>query len=197
MAKQKGLDFNGVVSLADNFVKEFSSETDRGTALVIGAYLDDLLAGMLRKHFVNDPTVVEDLLGVDRPLGTFSSRIKLSYCLGLIRRDQWKDLDIFRKIRNACGHTHLTVSFDKSPIKDLCRNLQQLKHMEKLRQQMPLDVQFILLNQFQGARQNFIGNALHLAVGLMVRGAQLKHVSPGKGFISDKDAKLPFEKPDF
>jgi DNA-binding MltR family transcriptional regulator len=196
MAKQKKRTFDDLASMVVGFEEEFSSESDRGTALVIGAYLDDLLASMLRKHFVNDPEVVEELLGVDRPLGTFSSRIKLSYCLGLIRHDQWKDLDTIRKIRNACGHTHENVSFNSSPLRELCRNLQQLRNSEKLRHKMSPEEQHILLDQFEGNRLNFIGNSVHLAFGLMIRGTQLKHISVGEGFIPDKDAKLPFENSD-
>jgi DNA-binding MltR family transcriptional regulator len=196
MAKHKNRTFDDLASMIVGFGKEFSTESDRGTALVIGAYLDVLLASILRKHCVNDPDVVEELLGVDRPLGTFSSRIKLSYCLGLIRHDQWKDLDTVRKIRNACGHTHENVSFDSSPLRELCHNLQQLKISEELRHKMSPEEQHILIDQFKGNRLKFIGNAVHLAFGLMVRGTQLKHLTVGEGFIRDKEAKLPFEKSD-
>jgi hypothetical protein len=55
MAKRTLPDFAQTASIVDQFLKEFQAETDRGTVLIAGAYLDDLLASLLRAFFVDDP----------------------------------------------------------------------------------------------------------------------------------------------
>lgn len=193
MAKRTLPDFTQTISVVDRFLKEFQSETDRGTILVGGAYLDDLLASLLRAFFVDDPKVVNGLITIDGPLGTFSNRIDLTYCLGLIRSDQYKDLHTCRKIRNLCAHSHSRISFDEQPIIDLCRNLNQIQIIEQFRDQMSSAEQELLIDRFQTNRQKFVGNIVHLAMGLMIRGAQLKHRVVGKGFEGDSSFKLHFE----
>jgi mannitol operon repressor len=133
MAKRTLQDFARTVSVIDQFLKEFQAETDRGTVLIAGAYLDDLLASLLRAFFVDDPKIVNGLITIDGPLGTFATRIDLTYCLGLIRSDQHEDLHTCRKIRNLCAHSHKRISFDEQPIIDLCRNLKQIHLVEQLR----------------------------------------------------------------
>ena len=193
MAKRTLPDFAQTVSVVDQFLKEFQAETDRGTVLIAGAYLDDLLASLLRAFFVDDPKIVNGLITIDGPLGTFATRIDLTYCLGLIRSDQHEDFHTCRKIRNLCAHSHKRISFDEQPIIDLCRNLKQIQIIEQLRDQMSPAEQELLIDRFKTNRQTFVGNIVHLAMGLMVRGVQLKHRIVGKGFEEDSNVKLPFE----
>jgi DNA-binding MltR family transcriptional regulator len=192
VAKRRQLGFDSIVGFVEGFLHEFQAETDRGTIVVASAYLDDLLAGMLRKHFVDEPKVVDELLDCQGPLGTYSSRISLAYCLGLIRDDQFKDLNTVRKIRNEFAHSHQSLSFAEPPISDLCDNLSQIRLMERLRDEMSPQERDILLDRYKTRRQKFIGNTVHLAVGLMVRGAGLQHTQVGAA-VSSVEMRLPFE----
>ena len=74
-----------------DFRAALSPETDRGCALMGAAFLDVELERLLTKHFVNDPAVVKELIGQNRPLGTFSSRIDICYALGLIGKKARRD----------------------------------------------------------------------------------------------------------
>ena len=103
-------------------------ESDVGCALIGTAFLDDCLEALLRASFLNDPQVMERLLGVDRPLGTFSSRIDVAYCLGLITPDERKELHLMRNIRNHFAHQRRKTTFSEAPVSDLCRNLQGVSH---------------------------------------------------------------------
>jgi DNA-binding MltR family transcriptional regulator len=136
---------------------------------------------------------VNGLITIDGPLGTFTTRIDLTYCLGLIRSDQHKDLHTCRKIRNLCAHSHKRISFDEQSVIDLCRNLRQIQIVEQFRDQMSPAEQELLIGRFNTNRQKFVGNIVHLAMGLMVRGVELKHRIVGNGFEEDGSVKLPFE----
>ncbi len=97
-------------------------KNDHAIAIVGAAFLDTLLEHILWAFLADDEDEVKELLQPDQPLGTFSSRIKMVYCLGLIYKPVRDDLDYVRKIRNKFAHT-LDASFEDHQIKDWCRNL--------------------------------------------------------------------------
>jgi len=78
-------------------------ETDRGCALMAGAYLDSELKKLLKNHLVSNEKIQDELFELSRPLGTFSSRIDPAYLLGLIGPQAHRDLHLIRKIRNDFG----------------------------------------------------------------------------------------------
>src|SRR3546814_2970630 len=63
-----------------------------------------------------------DVCSSDLPLGNFSSKIKMCYCLGLIDKMIKEDLNLIRKIRNEFAHD-LYASFDSDKIKNWCLQL--------------------------------------------------------------------------
>ncbi|WP_241522926.1 hypothetical protein [Chimaeribacter arupi] len=73
---------------------------ERGLILSLAAFSEDSL-GKLLSEFMRDSKTSKDLIeGFNAPLGTFSSRIKACYSLGLITDKQYNDLEILRKVRN-------------------------------------------------------------------------------------------------
>ena len=105
------------------FLSEFNKESARGAVLSASAFLDERLEDML-KAFLADLESTEELLnGFNAPLGTFSSRIKIAYSLGLIEKNEYDTLNVIRKIRNEFGHKWKDISFSTTKIKDLCNNL--------------------------------------------------------------------------
>jgi hypothetical protein len=58
-----------------NFAAGLGSENDRAVAVMAAAFLDDALYALLSRSFVEDK-IADQLLKSDRPLGTFSARIK-------------------------------------------------------------------------------------------------------------------------
>ena len=180
-------DLDNTIAQARGFLHEFQAETDRGTTVVAASYLDDLLASMLRRRFIEQAKIVDTLLDFQGPLGTFSSRIDLTYCLGLIREDQYKDLSIVRRIRNEFAHSHQALTFDSQPVCDLCDNLQQLVLVGRCRDQMPPEIQKLLLDQFQTRREKFTGNVLHLAMGITLRCTDIKHAVVGREAVATEE----------
>jgi hypothetical protein len=103
------------------------AESDRGCALVGAAILEESLANLLRASFV--PGTAEELLGQDRPLGTFSARIKAARAIGLIDKTDFTDLELVRKIRNDTAHFEkkrgdgLATGFSNKATKARCLEL--------------------------------------------------------------------------
>jgi hypothetical protein len=90
----------------DDFLRLIRVDEKRSMILVSAAQLDERLEHLLALHFVNDQKVRDELLGADRPLGTFSSRINTCYLLGLISADVRHALHVIREIRNLAAHDH-------------------------------------------------------------------------------------------
>jgi len=115
----------------DEFFKEIRGQSDRAAAVIGASVLDELLRAVLTDFFVYDKKRLSALLGNSGPLGTFSSRIDVSFCLGLISKQELDDLHIIRGIRNDFAHKLIKTSFDEAPIKDKCLSLKMYKRVFK------------------------------------------------------------------
>jgi DNA-binding MltR family transcriptional regulator len=92
-------------------------------ALSIASFAEECL-GRLIKAYLRDAKAVNDLLeGFNAPLGTFASRIKISYSLGLLTESQFADLELIRKIRNEFAHTWDEISFEHAKLQGWIENL--------------------------------------------------------------------------
>lgn len=106
-----------------SFLKEFQNETDRGAVLVGAAFIDERLERLLHSHFIKCKQTGEILNGSNAPLGIFSARIKLSFCLGLITELEFKEIEIIRRVRNEFAHKVHGLTFKDQKVHDLCQNL--------------------------------------------------------------------------
>ncbi|MEK3747877.1 MltR family transcriptional regulator [Paenibacillus sp. FSL E2-8871] len=113
-------------TIPDEVVKfrlHLDKETDRGCALMAAAFLDELLKKLLEKYMVNEPNSFKELFTGSGGLSSFSSKINLSYLLGLISEKSKRDLHIIRKIRNEFAHSMEIIDFEHPPIASRCREL--------------------------------------------------------------------------
>jgi DNA-binding MltR family transcriptional regulator len=94
------------------------------------AYLDSQLELLLRKSFIADEHVAKELLDASKPLGTFSSRIDLTFAVGQLPRLVHRDLHLIRKIRNDFGHNPQPIDFAEPRISARCRELTHTFHDE-------------------------------------------------------------------
>jgi len=88
---------------------------ERVMILVAAARLDDDLKTLLQKVMLHDGGGEDRLFDVDRPLGTFSSRILLAFRLGLIDRECESYLQSLRKLRNDAAHSTTPIRLDLPP----------------------------------------------------------------------------------
>lgn len=128
MAKKK----KGTITLItfSQAIATFTKETDRGTALAVAAWIDDVLEECLRATLRQDEEVANNLFQPDGPLGTFSSRIKMAYLLGFITPSLFRELETIKGIRNTFAHTRLLIRFTDQSIKDRCNSLVGAKEFQ-------------------------------------------------------------------
>ena len=108
-------------TIFDEFADELLKERSDRPLIIIGtSKVDNLLFEILNLYFLpkrvkgNDS---DELLEGDRPLATFSSRIKICYRLGIIDDTLCNSLERLRTLRNPSAHS---IAFDitKSPVKE-------------------------------------------------------------------------------
>lgn len=87
---------------------------ERGLVLSLAAFAEDALGHLLSSFLLPTESTHQLLEGFNAPLGTFSSRIKAAYSLGLIEKVQFDDLEHLRKMRNEFAHSWRPIDF-KSP----------------------------------------------------------------------------------
>lgn len=105
----------------DKFKERLNSESDRACAILGAALLDARLETVFRQHLLR---CQQELLGSDRPLGSFSARIRMARALALIDEDAGADLDTIRAIRNDFAHSFdHELSFQDQSISGRCSNL--------------------------------------------------------------------------
>ncbi|EEV2495065.1 hypothetical protein EH432_005519, partial [Escherichia coli] len=89
---------------------------ERGLILSLAAFSEDALGKMLLTFMLDNKASKELIEGFNAPLGTFSSRIKACFSLGLITEGQYKDLELLRKIRNKFSHSWENISIEDQDI---------------------------------------------------------------------------------
>lgn len=110
----------------DDFADDLLAERTPRTLIIVGASrIDTLLSDTLTNYLLPKRTKAKDndeLLEGDRPIATFSARIKLCYRLGIIDDTLCATLEILRGLRNLCAHS---VTFDaaKSPAREYIRDI--------------------------------------------------------------------------
>jgi hypothetical protein len=124
-------DWEEIPSIRDLY-DTFRQESDRGIALVGAAYLDEGLAVLLESFLIQGKKDVQEVLrrGQFAPLGTFSARTKAAYCLGLISKNEYEDLNSIRGIRNDFAHQRTDMFFTHTSLEQKCRQLLLWKHFE-------------------------------------------------------------------
>ena len=108
----------------------FNQENDRGAALVAAAFIDQRLLEILQAFCADAPETNRLLKSNNAPLSTFANRCLAAYCLGLIQRNEFQEINIIRKIRNEFGHQWSHINFQSKQIFDLCNKLPWLGPME-------------------------------------------------------------------
>ena len=99
------------------------NERPRAAAVMAAAWVDDGLRALLRAYLGRESKLAEAVLAENGPLGTFSTRIKISFLLGLIGEPFRRDLDAIRRVRNDFAHVRTRVSFETEWIRRLVTSL--------------------------------------------------------------------------
>lgn len=94
----------------------FIGDTDRACGILAGAFLEELLEELVRRHMVE--SLPEDLFAKYGPLSSFAGKIDLAFALDLLSTSEFTDLHRIRRIRNIFAHSLEVLRFDSSPVRD-------------------------------------------------------------------------------
>ena len=96
---------------------ETNLESARGMVLVMASLIDIRLETLLRS-ILDDCQATKKLFDeANAPLSSFNSKINLTRSLRLIREDEFRNLNIVRKIRNDFAHK-VNCSFEDRAVRD-------------------------------------------------------------------------------
>jgi DNA-binding MltR family transcriptional regulator len=138
---------------------EFQHKSDRAVAILGTVYLERYLGQLLANFLVNDPAEVAKLLDQERPLGSFSARIKAVYSLGLVSANEYHDLNLMLEVRNQFANEAEGASFNDEIIREKC-----------LRFKLPRDL--LLPDTTQTPRHLFVFTSTILTQQLALRTRQ-------------------------
>lgn len=104
--------------------QEFSKESDRAAVILVASILDELLRNLLAARLAPVSSSNDDLFdGPNAPLSSLSSRIEMSYRIGLISVKFSRDLHLIRRIRNTFAHNIHGCAFEDARIKSRVQEL--------------------------------------------------------------------------
>lgn len=110
----------------NKFLQEFQKESDRASAILGVCYLDKCVDTLLKYYFISDSKYISKNIIGSTPgvvLDSFSKKVKVAYAVGLLRQEEFDDLESIRKIRNDFAHGLHGLSFESQTIRDKCQNL--------------------------------------------------------------------------
>lgn len=100
-----------------------NDESDLACVLIATSYLDYALASLLKRHFI-ETNVANKLSDSPRgALSSFASRCDLAYCLGLIPKGLYQNLETVGRIRNTFAHSYLSLGLAETEIATLTNSL--------------------------------------------------------------------------
>ena len=116
---------------ANRIIQTAIFRSDRETAIVAGAHLEELLEAAIKARLVEMPQTGDNAKHVTEaalfdgygPLATFYAKIDVGFALGLYQQDARADLHIIRSIRNEFAHAVESFSFSEKQIESKCKKL--------------------------------------------------------------------------
>src|ERR1043165_3620134 len=123
------------------YYESLLKESDRGSVVLVGTRLDDVLEELHTKHIQR--TILPRQLTNEfsqqwfrgfGPLASFSQKIKIAYAYGLIGCEIYQDLEVVRSLRNKAAHK-LTFSFGAQSVRDELARLRAVQRASTDKQQ--------------------------------------------------------------
>lgn len=109
------------VSITDNkeLWDEVLNASERNAVLIVGAAFDTQLEKLLKKRLIQESSVTNKIA----EFSSFSSKINLCFCLGILSEDERHDLNLLRDIRNAFSHNIFDCDFNNVQVSEAISNL--------------------------------------------------------------------------
>lgn len=100
----------------NRFMRLVGKQDERAMVLALATFIEDTLGRLFLAYFRSCKATKELVEGFNAPLGTLGSRIKAAYAFGLVTEQQFKDMELLRKIRNQFAHNWEGVSLERNDI---------------------------------------------------------------------------------
>ena len=102
------------------FLVAIAEESEHACVILGASLLDEYLEKAIKGRLFpsENHSSDDELFGKDKPLGTFSAKIRLAYRLGVIDKNFRRCLNYVRKIRNNFAHISDPQVLSKSPHKE-------------------------------------------------------------------------------
>jgi DNA-binding MltR family transcriptional regulator len=108
-----------------SLVKESQRDSDRGCALLLGAFLDVHVAKLILSVLIQRRQVVDQLFDYPGPLSSFGAKVRMAHALRLLHEYEYRDLRRIVRIRNRFAHELQGISFAKDlEVSRLCGALE-------------------------------------------------------------------------
>lgn len=110
---------------AGEIILTLSKEGDRGCVLVAAVLLEQAIESSIRARLIPAAEKEDELISraASVPISSFSSKINLSYRLGLISRKERVVYHQLRSLRNACAHNVHDQDFSQLTFKNRIKNM--------------------------------------------------------------------------
>jgi hypothetical protein len=112
-----------------NVAKEFHNKSDRAAAILGAVFLEAHLGQLISSFLIEECSETDSLLEAERPLGTFSARVRAAYCMGLISADEYHDLNLIMQIRYLFANRIGKIAFTDNGIREKCFMLRIPNHV--------------------------------------------------------------------
>jgi hypothetical protein len=113
-----------------SFFNELQRESERATAILAAAWIDQLLERKLAQLFSSgNKEARANLFAANGPFATFSAKITAAFCAGWLDADVYHDLRVIQKIRNKFAHQIHGLSMESPSVRPLTESF-QVPHRE-------------------------------------------------------------------
>lgn len=113
-----------------SFFEELAGESERAAAILVAAWIDELLKRKLAELFLRGNSEARDrLFKADGPFASFAAKINAAFCAGWLDSDVHHDLGVIRKIRNEFAHKIHGLSMESPEIRELVESF-RVPHRE-------------------------------------------------------------------
>jgi len=113
----KEIEGNNIL-IAVKFQQDLKDGCDRTCVFMAVSFLEKELERVLKDKLVGDAAFKYELFDSEATLGSFISKIQLSYSLGIISKDVMMDLELIINIKNEFEQDYRVNSFEISEIRE-------------------------------------------------------------------------------
>jgi len=133
---------------------------DRAAAIIAATNVEDALQECLIESMIDLPkSRLDAIFGGDRPLSTFSAKIRIAAAFDCISDEVYGDLLYIKDIRNVFAHTRIHITFETLEIREAVGHMSYKALADRLIELSPDN-----LGWFKGARNVYMFACQHLEV---------------------------------